>query len=405
MTWRARVEMEYAGAMSVLPLIKPVGASCNLRCRYCYYLDDERRIPARHHGRMASDILEALVRAVIAAQPEGDITFSWQGGEPTLLGQDFFRDAIAMQQRWRPPGRVIRNTVMTNGTLLDAGWARFFKEHDVLVGLSFDGPPAQHDAYRRDVRGAPTAEAVQRGLALLLEHGVEVNTLTVVHARNWRNGRDVYRFLRRQGVRHMQFIPLVERRGGDGALAAPGSAGVVTPESVPAHGYGAFLSAVFDEWKRRDVGRVFVRDFEVFLGLWIGLPAGLCTFAPTCGRNPAVESTGDVYACDHYVYPEHRLGHIAEASLTTLVEQDQQIRFGEAKRTGLSDACRGCRLLPVCNGGCPKHRFVAQPAGRPGNHLCPSYRQFLLHAAPGLRALAAVLLRGRPASEAMALMR
>ncbi len=398
--------------MSLFPLIKPIGASCNLRCGYCFYLDTERRVEPRHGGRMTSAVLERLVQAVIDGQPEGDITFSWQGGEPTLLGLDFFVEAMAVQDRLRPPGRRIVNTMMTNGTLLDAAWARFLKERDVLVGLSIDGAPAHHDAYRRDSRGRGSAAQVQRGLDLLLQHGVEFNTLTVVHRHNWRNGRDVYRFLRRQGVRHMQFIPLVERRGRDGALAAPGTSGIVAmaPESVPAHGFGIFLRDVFDEWLRRDVGKVFVREFEVHLGLWMGMPASLCIFAPTCGCNPAVESNGDVYACDHYVYPEHRLGNIADDDLTALVDREEQIRFGEAKRATLPADCRACPLLFACNGGCPKHRFAGAAPG-PGetgqerNYLCPSYRGFLSHAAPAFQTLTALLRAGRPASDVMGLMR
>jgi uncharacterized protein len=350
---------------------------------------------------MTDRLLEAFTRDYIGAHRDrAEITFLWQGGEPTLLGRGFFRKALEFQRRYRPPGLRISNALQTNGTLLDERWAAFLREHDFLVGLSIDGPRRLHDRYRATRKGAPTFDAVLRALRLLRREHVAFNTLTVVHRANARHGREVYRFLREEGVRFMQFIPLVERLCDDGGLAgppAPNDTQTVAPWSVPPQGFGRFMCAAFDEWVRRDVGSIFVQLFDVQLGLWSGLPSTLCVYAETCGQALALEHNGDFYACDHFVYPSHRLGNIKEHAIDDLARLPRQRHFGQDKRDSLPRGCRECAFLFACNGGCPKHRFARTPDGEPGlNYLCPSYKCFFAHANPTMRRMAELLRAGRP---------
>ena len=399
-------------------MAKPIGPSCNLDCRYCYYLDKDRLYPEARSWRMGAAVLERFVRDTIAANEGPEITFSWQGGEPTLLGRGFFERALALQRRHCPPGKTILNALQTNGTLLDAGWADFLRDNGFLVGISIDGPRPLHDRYRVTRKGGPTFDAVLAALRLLRDAAVEFNTLTVVHRGNARAGGEVYRFLRDEGVRFMQFIPAVERCGDDGALVGPPDAGppdagppgaeppgaetaaaVLTPWSVPPRGYGDFMCAVFDQWVRRDVGTVFVQLFDVQLGLRSGLPSALCTFAETCGPGPALEHNGDLYACDHYVYPGYRLGNIVERPIGELVRTLRQQEFGDAKRDTLAEDCRRCEFLFACNGGCPKHRFAHGQDGAPGmTYLCPSYRRFFAHPAAHMNVMAELVRAGQPAA-------
>ena len=386
------------GSFSVV--IKPIGPKCNLNCHYCYYLEKEQLHTETHSFRMSDEFLEVFIRDYIKAHREAsEVTFLWQGGEPTLLGRAFFRKALAFQRRYCPPGLKISNALQTNGTLLNERWAAFLREHDFLVGLSIDGPRRLHDRYRETRKGAHTFDAVRRALRLLHKEGVAFNTLTVVHRANTRHGREVYRFLRDEGARFMQFIPLVELLYDDGRLAPPAAAQnatTVAPFSVPPQGYGRFMCAVFDEWLRRDVGSVFVQLFDVQLGLWSGMPSSLCVFAETCGQNLALEHNGGLYACDHYVYPSHSLGNIKESSIERLARAPQQRQFGEDKRDLLPRRCRECEFLFACNGGCPKHRFAPTPDGETTlNYLCPSYKHFFVFAGPTLRRMAG-LLRAAP---------
>ncbi|MEE8393147.1 MAG: anaerobic sulfatase maturase [Rhodospirillales bacterium] len=382
-------------------MIKPIGPKCNLNCGYCYYLEKERLYGETSRFPMSDGVLEVFIRDYLKAHREADeVTFVWQGGEPTLLGRSFFSKALALQRRHCPPGLKISNSLQTNGMLLDQRWAVFLRDNGFLVGLSIDGPRRLHDRYRETPQGAPTFEAVRRALRLLQREGVDFNTLSVVHRANARHGRRVYRFLRGEGVRFMQFIPLVERLGPDGRLAPPGAAPEavkVAPWSVPPQGYGRFMHAVFDEWRRRDAGSVFVRLFDVQLGLWSGLASGLCIFAETCGQDLALEHNGDLYACDHYVYPSHELGNINQRPIGELARAPGQRRFGEDKRDSLPTHCRQCEFLFACNGGCPKHRFAPAPDGQPTlNYLCPSYKHFFGFAGPTLGRMAGLLAQGRP---------
>jgi len=372
-------------------MVKPVAAACNLACRYCYYLN-RPGMSASH--RMTREVLEVLIRDAIAAQPgTPEIHFAWQGGEPTLAGIDFFREALALQERYRPAGTMIVNALQTNGTLLDEGWAQFFSEHRFLIGISIDGPAAVHDPLRRDAGGRTTHAKVLRGLRELQRAGVQYNALTVVHNLNYRQGRAVYRFLRRIGVIHMQFIPLVERMTGSGGLAAPPPADPGTqtaPWTVPPEGLGRFLCDVFDDWLAHDVGRIFVQAIEEHVAALVRRPAGVCTFGYDCSSSPMIEANGDVYSCDHFAFSAYRLGNLLRTPIVDLVRSARLHEFGRMKREGLPEECAQCPFLAACYGGCTKHRFVAAPGGGMKNYLCPSYRRFFSHTAPALAAFVAM---------------
>jgi uncharacterized protein len=391
-------------------MTKPIGPRCNLDCTYCYYLEKERLYPDEKKFRMSADVLDAYVRDYIAAQVANgspEIWFSWQGGEPTLLGVEFFHAVVALQKRYAPAGRIVRNALQTNGTLLDDEWATFLKANDFLVGLSIDGPRELHDRYRVDRAERATFDKVMAAVELLRTHGVEFNALTVVHRLNARKPREVYRFLKEIGIQFIQFIPIVERSTDGATLAgAPQQDGAeearVTPWSVLPRDYGTFLCRVFDEWVKNDVGRIFVQFFDVQLGLWAGGPSSLCWFAETCGQGLALEHNGDLYACDHYVYPEYRLGNIMQTPIGVLAASPAQDRFGADKRDTLPRQCRTCEFRFACNGGCPKHRFLTTADGEPGlNYFCESYQRFFTHAGPELQTMATLLHRGRPAAEIM----
>jgi uncharacterized protein len=392
-----------AGPAPVAPpafhvMLKPRGAICNLDCAYCYFLAKERLYPGSRF-RMADELLESYTRQYIAAQRVPEVTFAWQGGEPTLMGRAFFERAVELQQRYRRPGMRIYNTLQTNGTTLDDDWCRFFKQHNFLIGVSLDGPRALHDAYRVDKGGKPTFDRVMAGIALLKQYRVEFNILTTLHAANAAHPLEVYRFLRDEvGARFIQFIPIVERDNDTGYQEGER----VTSRSISGRQYGAFLIAVFDEWVRRDVGRVFVQIFDVALAAWCGQRPGLCVFEETCGDALAMEHNGDLYACDHFVEPRYRLGNIQEIPLIELVASEPQRRFGLAKRDTLPRYCRECAVRFVCNGGCPKDRILATPDGEPGlNYLCEGYKAFFTHIDRPMRIMAEELRNRRPPANVM----
>ena len=334
--------------------------------------------------------------------------FAWQGGEPTLLGVDYFKRVVALQQQYAN-GKRINNAFQTNGVLINDAWADFFKAHHFLIGVSIDGPRERHDKYRLDKGGGSTFAKVMRGIDTLKRHGVEFNTLTVVQRDNANYPLEVYRFLREIGSGFMQFIPIVERAAqGVGeeslSLVSPDSDAKarVTPWSVEPLQYGKFLQAIFDEWVRRDVGQVFVQIFDVALAAWCGMDPGLCVFQETCGHAMALEHNGDLYSCDHYVYPENRLGNIEEHPLESLVASAQQQAFGQAKRDTLPRYCRECDVRFMCNGECPKHRFATTPDGEPGlNYLCAGYKHFFHHIDPYMRFMANELRLRRPPANVM----
>ncbi len=387
-------------------MAKPAGPRCNMACRYCFYTEKESLFKDRHAFRMSDAVLEAYIRGVAEALYTPELSYAWQGGEPTLAGLDFYRRAVALQKR-HADGRRVHNALQTNGLALDDEWCGFLAENGFLVGLSLDGPPDIQNVYRVDRDGRPRFEPVWNSLERMQHAGVEFNTLTVVSRANVRRPLDVYRFLRDAGVRHMQFIPLVERKPDDSArnlglhLATPpdlrsaGGRQAVMPWCPGPEDYGAFLCEIFDEWIRHDIGRVFVQTFEVALALWMNVGAGVCHFAPTCGRALVLEHNGDVYACDHYVYPAYRRGNILERPLAELVDDPAQIQFGADKQDRLPEVCRRCPWLFACNGECPKHRFIRErPESPPRSYLCEGYRVFFSHADPYLKRLAFLLRMG-----------
>jgi uncharacterized protein len=384
-------------------LTKPVGPICNLDCKYCFYLEKEKLYPGENQWRMSDVVLEEYIRQYIHSQPVPEINFAWQGGEPTLLGVDFFRKAVALQKQFAN-GKTIFNAIQTNGSLLDDEWCEFLAANKFLVGLSIDGPAELHDKYRVDKRQQPTFASVMRGLELLKKHGVEFNTLTVVNRANSQQPLDVYRFLKGIGSQFIQFIPLVERTapaemksaGYDFAApplpGRPENASAVTPWSVEAEQYGKFLCAIFDDWVRHDVGKTFVQLFDVALGNWMGLGSSLCVFAEKCGAALAIEHNGDLYSCDHYVYPRHKLGNVMNRSLGEMVNSPQQTKFGSDKFDSLPKFCRDCEVRFACNGECPKHRFIKTPDGEDGlNYLCPAYKKFFNHINPAMRTMSRLL--------------
>jgi uncharacterized protein len=391
---------------------KPIGPVCNLNCAYCFYLEKEKLYPdtaGKAGWAMNDSVLEAYIRQYIEGQNAPAVSFAWQGGEPTLLGVEFFQRVLDIQKK-HSGGRKVENTLQTNGVLLDDRWCEFLAANGFLVGVSIDGPRELHDRNRMDRAGAPTFDKVVRGIRFLKKHGVEFNTLTVVQSDNARHPRDVYRFLKGAGSGFLQFIPIVERvadsAGEDGlVLISPDSAADarVSDWSVTPQQYGDFLCSIFDEWVRNDVGRVLVQLFEVTLEAWAGLPSSLCVFSPTCGDAMVIEHNGDLYSCDHFVYPRNRLGNVLETPLAAMAHSDRQQAFGSAKLTALPSYCRACRFLPACNGECPKHRFAKTPEGEPGlNYLCSAYKQFFSRVEPFMEFLARGLAIGQPAENVMA---
>ncbi|HVU35406.1 MAG TPA: anaerobic sulfatase maturase [Opitutaceae bacterium] len=401
-------------------LAKPVGAACNLECSYCFYREKDHAPEAVHSAvgrRMSLPTIERYVRDYLASQPGEEVQFAWQGGEPTLAGLEFFQQVVEIQRRYAA-GRRVSNALQTNGTLLDDAWGEFLAREKFLVGISIDGPKTMHDPFRIDHGRRPTWARVMRGIKLLKKHRVEFNTLTVVHRRNVRQAAAVYEFLREEGSGFMQFIPLVERRPTPGEAArglAHGSPrGIrerlvsraiadheVAPECPPPERVGDFLTTIYDSWVRRDVGRVFVQLFDVALAAWVHGRAGLCVFEERCGRAFALEQSGDLYACDHFVYPEHRLGNIHATALADLGHSAAAARFGDIK-ADLPRVCRECPVRFACNGDCPKHRFVEAGPGEPGvSYLCPAYRKFFTHIAPTMERMAALVRAGRPAADVM----
>ncbi len=379
-------------------MLKPRGSVCNLGCQYCYYLKKAQLYPGANF-RMSDDLLEETTRQYLAACPSPEVTFAWQGGEPTLMGLDFYRKAVEFQARYRQPGTTIRNTFQTNAVLLDETWCDFFHDHDFLVGVSIDGPRRLHDVYRQDKAGRPTFDLVMHALRLLQKKQVRFNTLTCVSAANVGAALEVYRCLRDEAAStFIQFIPIVERQNESGFQ----SGSRLTDRSIDGQQYGAFLIDVFDEWVRNDVGRTFVQIFEAGLSAWVGQPPGLCVFEETCGQALALEFNGDLYACDHFVEPGYYLGNITARPLGKLVQAPLQARFGLEKRQGLPAYCQACEVRFICNGGCPKDRLLKTPDGQPGlNYLCAGYRAFFNYAAPFMRRMAALLKQGQPPAAIM----
>lgn len=389
-------------------IAKPAGPKCNLRCEYCFYLEKEDLFPGASRWKMSDETLEAFVRQYIEAQSDlvEEIDFAFQGGEPTLMGIPFFERVLELQKKYAPEGRRISNSLQTNGVLLDDQWCAFLKENDFLVGLSLDGPQEFHDRYRRDASGEGTFDRVVAALECLRKHGVDHNALVCVNRQNAAQPGRVYRFFRERGVRHLQFIPIVEPIPGKVADASPGTPPreLVSPRSVLPEQWGQFLIGVFDQWVTTDVGTVFVRDFDQALSAWCGAGATLCVYARECGRATAIEHNGDLFACDHFVDAEHRLGNIHESTIRELANSSAQKAFGERKRTALPQYCTACEFLDACNGACPKDRLL-KVAGEDDahrlNYLCEGFKAFFEHIDPYMAFMAEELRAGGAPSNIM----
>ena len=392
---------------------KPIGPVCNLNCEYCFYLEKQALFGPGEKYRMSEKVLSAFITNYITSQPTPVVEFVWQGGEPTLLGINFFKRVIELQKHF-VGAKTITNSLQTNGTLLTAEWCRFLKKHNFMVGISLDGPREIHDRYRRDRKGNGTFDQVMRGLRLLQEHQVEYNVLACVAHDTAKRPLDIYHFFKDEGVEFIQFTPVVERVSNVHSaplglhLAAPAALDKkdpqrdVTPWSVIPEEYGDFLINIYEEWVRHDVGTLFVMNFEWVLNAWIGNPSPVCIHAKQCGRSVVIEHNGDVYACDHCVYPQHRLGNIKADKLLSMVEKSLGSGFGVSKETALPRWCKECEVLPACQGGCPKHRFEITYYDEPGlQYLCAGYKKFFLHIRKYLRAMSTLLENGLPASRVM----
>ena len=382
------------GPLAFNLMIKPAGSLCNLDCHYCYYLDKAEIYHGRQ-PRMSEQVLETLTKQYIESNDVPEVTFNWHGGEPLVMGLDFYRKAVELQQKYAG-GKIVHNTLQTNGTLIIPEWADFFRENDFLIGISIDGPADIHDKFRKDKGGQNTFDKVMRGVNLLRQRGVQFNTMTTVNKASEGRGAEVYRFLKSIGSRYMQFMPVVEHVvypvDSQGRMQKKARPYIVSPEtpgaylarwSVSSQGFGRFMCDIFDEWWRSDVGRYFVNIFDATLAGYCGAQPGSCAYAATCGGNLVVEHNGDVYPCDHFVYPEYFSGNIGSVHLRQIASSDMQRRFGLNKRNTLPSKCISCKYVNVCHGECPKHRFSKTDNGDTGlSTLCSGYYMFFEHTAP-----------------------
>ena len=377
-------------------LAKPIGPLCNMDCTYCFYLEKELLFLKDSAARklnwvMPDEILENYIQQKLQSNALTEETFVWQGGEPTLLGLDYFHKIVQIQQKYRN-GKTIQNSLQTNGILIDEDWCQFFAEFNFLIGISIDGPRELHNRLRIDKGGKPTFDKVMQALNLLVKHRVEFNTLTTVHSFNASYPLEIYHFLKDIGSQYMQFIPIVERIAESEAadeLAAnmpDNNNATVTEWSVKPEQYGKFLISIFDEWVRTDVGKIFVQTFDVSLEAWYGRPTSLCIFNETCGQAPVIEHNGDIYSCDHFVYPENKIGNIQNDSLLKILQSPRQLKFGNEKRDSLPHFCRQCEFRFACHGECPKNRFLLTEDGEFGlNYLCAGYKMYFEHIDPHMK--------------------
>lgn len=391
-------------------LAKPSGPLCNLDCKYCFYLEKEAYYKEDNHSRfyMNGETLDLYVQQYLAAQKGPQVTFAFQGGEPTLIGLPYFEELVEKVQQYKLPHQQVSYSLQTNGTRLNEEWMAFLKKHNVLVGLSIDGPAELHDAYRVSKGGTPTHGKVMRALDLLQSHGVEYNTLTVINGLNSKHPLDVYRFLKSTGSTFMQFIPIVERvdDGGEELMNAPvldqKNDYTIPDWNVKSKDFGHFYTAIYDEWIRNDVGKIYVQMFDLQLGFQVGQPSSLCVYSKTCGAAGIMEHNGDVYSCDHFVYPEYHLGNVHEKTMEEMFESEFQHQFGQDKYDKLPSYCKQCKFIERCYGGCPKHRFIETPDGEPGlNYLCEGYKIFFEHIQPTMNYMASCLQKRQPPSQVM----
>ena len=387
-------------------MLKPAGAHCNLACKYCYYLEKNKLYPTAQRHLMSDEMLEQFTREYIEAQTMNQGLFTWHGGEPLLRSIDFYRKALSLQQKYAG-GRCIDNVIQTNGTLLTDEWCEFFAQNHWLVGISIDGPQPYHDHYRLTAAGKPSWKKVMQGIKLLKKHGVEWNAMAVVNAYNVNHPLEFYRFFKENGCQFLQFTPIVERltRHEDGRTLAsladkneiPLSEASVAPEQ-----WGYFLCAIFDEWVRKDVGKIFVEIFDCTLANWMGISPGICAYSKECGHAGVMEHNGDVYSCDHFVFPEYKLGNIRDHSLIDMLYGEQQQEFSRLKHSSLPRQCKECDMEFACHGECPKNRFMKDKYGDSGlNYLCPGYYHYYQHVAPYMDYMKQELMAQRPPSNIM----
>lgn len=390
-------------------MAKPAGSRCNLACKYCYYLEKSKLYADDPRQTMSDEMLEKFIREYIAAQTMPSVLFTWHGGETLMRPLSFYQKVMELERKYAG-GRTIDNCIQTNGTLLTDEWCRFFRENNWLVGISIDGPQEFHDEYRRTRTGRPSFTQVMRGIHLLNRHGVEWNALAVVNDFNGDYPLDFYHFFKEIGCQFIQFTPIVERKEehSDGRMLAAvdedGKGGLIDFSVTPEQ-WGDFLIAIFDEWVRNDVGQYYIQLFDSTLANWVGRQPGICSLAPTCGHAGVIEWNGDVYSCDHFVFPQYKLGNIMEKSITEMMYSSRQKAFGLAKQKSLPRQCKECKYLFACNGECPKNRFARTADGEPGlNYLCKGYYRFFDHVAPYMDWMKRELLNERPPAGIMDLL-
>ncbi|MEH2793556.1 anaerobic sulfatase-maturation protein [Segatella copri] len=387
-------------------MLKPAGAHCNLACKYCYYLEKNKLYPTAQRHLMSDEMLEQFTREYIEAQTMNQVLFTWHGGEPLLRSIDFYRKALSLQQKYAG-GRRIDNVIQTNGTLLTDEWCEFFSQNHWLVGISIDGPQPDHDHYRLTAAGKPSWKKVMQGIKLLKKHGVEWNAMAVVNAYNVNHPLEFYRFFKENGCQFLQFTPIVERltRHEDGrtlASLADKDEISLSEASVAPEQWGYFLCAIFDEWVRKDVGKIFVEIFDCTLANWMGISPGICAYSKECGHAGVMEHNGDVYSCDHFVFPEYKLGNIRDHSLIDMLYGEQQQEFSRLKHSSLPRQCKECDMEFACHGECPKNRFMKDKYGDSGlNYLCPGYYHYYQHVAPYMDYMKQELMSQRPPSNIM----
>lgn len=387
-------------------MLKPAGAHCNLACKYCYYLEKNKLYPTAQRHLMSDEMLEQFTREYIEAQTMSQVLFTWHGGEPLLRSIDFYRKALSLQQKYAG-GRRIDNVIQTNGTLLTDEWCEFFAQNHWLVGISIDGPQPYHDHYRLTAAGKPSWKKVMQGIKLLKKHGVEWNAMAVVNAYNANHPLEFYRFFKENGCQFLQFTPIVERltRHEDGrtlASLADKDEISLSEASVAPEQWGYFLCAIFDEWVRKDVGKIFVEIFDCTLANWMGISPGICAYSKECGHAGVMEHNGDVYSCDHFVFPEYKLGNIRDHSLIYMLYGEQQQEFSRLKHSSLPRQCKECDMEFACHGECPKNRFMKDQYGDSGlNYLCPGYYHYYQHVAPYMDYMKQELMAQRPPSNIM----
>ena len=387
-------------------MLKPAGAHCNLACKYCYYLEKNKLYPTAQRHLMSDEMLEQFTREYIEAQTMNQVLFTWHGGEPLLRSIDFYRKALSLQQKYAG-GRRIDNVIQTNGTLLTDEWCEFFAQNHWLVGISIDGPQPDHDHYRLTAAGKTSWKKVMQGIKLLKKHGVEWNAMAVVNAYNANHPLEFYRFFKENGCQFLQFTPIVERltRHEDGrtlASLADKDEISLSEASVVPEQWGYFLCAIFDEWVRKDVGKIFVEIFDCTLANWMGISPGICAYSKECGHAGVMEHNGDVYSCDHFVFPEYKLGNIRDHSLIDMLYGEQQQEFSRLKHSSLPRQCKECDMEFACHGECPKNRFMKDKYGDSGlNYLCPGYYHYYQHVAPYMDYMKQELMSQRPPSNIM----